>query len=226
MRAVGEYDLITHKRDGQRGGGARSGETRHELRLTGAETHQANAVGGEDFAGRARDNHHAGGDKYTIVRSHRLDIDDHAHADEEIRHKEGIAYEIDVVHQWSGGRNLAVERQSDQECAQDTFHTYPFHEAGAEENERQHEDVLHHIVVEAAEKAPTDPREHHHDARTQCQQSRAEQQEVEAFAVGFVGAAHNGEHQERENIRNDGGAHRNAHRAVLRQAPSHHHRVG
>ena len=196
MSAVGENDFVAHKRDGQCGGRARSRKARHQLGLARAETHEAKRVGGKDFARGAGEYHHAGGEENAIVRSHGLHIDDHAHANQEVGDEKRVAHKFNVVHQRTGGWDFAVEHQPYQECPQDAFHTHPFHQAGTEKNECQYEDILHHIVLETAEKAAANPRKHHDDAHTQPHQSRAEQEKVETLPDRFVSAPHNGQYQE------------------------------
>jgi len=51
----------------------------------------------------------------------RLDVDKHAHSDEEKRDENGISHELHPVHQWSAVWYVSVEHQSRKESSQDPF---------------------------------------------------------------------------------------------------------
>ena len=78
-------------------------------------------------------------------------VDEHPHPYQEVRYEEGIAHKFSSIHQRRNVRNEAVQHQSGQECPEDAFESGQFGQGCTEENECQHEDVLHDIVLVLAE---------------------------------------------------------------------------
>ena len=95
-RAVGQYDFIPHEHNGQRGGGACARQAEHQAAVVGLHLeYLLSGKGGQPFRGDARKGHHRRHEDCSAM-AQRTQIDEHAHADEEIGNEEGIAHKLHV----------------------------------------------------------------------------------------------------------------------------------
>ena len=160
MLSVGQNDFISHHGNRQCRSRARGAQSAHHVSLSGGKlqspSHQLRC---EKFARRS-DNDHCqshGGDVPT--REDGVQIDNHAHPNEEIGNEEGISHKLDALHQRSHSRDFAIEHDAHEEGTEKPFHSSPFHEPSSQEDQDEHEDILHHSLIETTEK-PTRQRGH------------------------------------------------------------------
>ena len=95
------------------------------------------------------DEHHHSGFAFA---EHGGDIHQHAHANQEVGDEEGIADELDAVHQRGGVGYKTVEHQSSQKGSEDAFEPTEFSGGGSKEHHGKREGELYDGVTELAEK--------------------------------------------------------------------------
>ena len=78
-------------------------------------------------------------------------IDYHTYAYKEIWYKDGIAKELQSIHQRRNGRNETIEYQSAEESAENALQSYQFTEGGTHKHHGENEDELHNRIAITAE---------------------------------------------------------------------------
>ena len=225
--AVGQEYAVAHQRHGQGGGGTRAAQAEEEVALEARHfIHQLCAPRGQPFAAKPHYHHDGGHEHGTRVADERAEVDDHAHADEEVGNEKGVAHKLDVAHEGRGGGYEPVEHDAHKEGAEYALHAHELHEAGAEEHQREHEDVLHHAVVVAAEETAAYARKHVDDDGAEQHHLDHQPHPVEAGDVLLEHAAHHGQHEQCEGVGHNGAAHRNAHTRHAGEAVAQHNGIG
>ena len=78
-------------------------------------------------------------------------VDEHAYTDEEVRDEDGVARELQPVHQRRYMGDVAVHDESCKEGAYDAFQSHRLAEGSTHEEHAHNEDELHHCVAVAAQ---------------------------------------------------------------------------
>ena len=151
--------------------GVGGGESEHHVPLCQPELEdEARQVGGNGLAERAEEHHAEHDADGGRVVEHDADVDEHAHADEEVGYEQGVADELQPVHERRHAWNEAVQDQTGQEGAEDALQSAPLADGSAEKHHREHIDVEHDGIVVLAEEPARQPgqqqrcygRERHH----------------------------------------------------------------
>mgnify|MGYP007072515819 CR=1 FL=1 len=161
---VAEDDVVAHHH---------GGECRGDVRRAQAEDHRALVLrqtegllreeGGDVLGGRDEQDHHGGDLEALPVAEEGAVVDEHAHADQEEGDEDGVADELDAVHQGRRARDEAVEGQTREEGADDGLEACQLRKVGAQEDQRQHEDILRDVVADVLEEPVREQREEHRD---------------------------------------------------------------
>ena len=95
------------------------------------------------------------------------EVDEHAHANEEVGDEDGVARELQSVHQWRHMWDVAVHDQSCEECTYDAFQTHRLAEGRTHEKYRHDEDELHHGIAIASQEPSRQTRDgqQQHDSK-------------------------------------------------------------
>ena len=97
-------------------------ETEHHVACRlGHFEQQAGEVGSHGLSEGSEESDEEYDPQHIAAREHRPHINEHAHANQEIRDEQRIANKLDAVHQRRHMRNIPVENQSGDECAEDTL---------------------------------------------------------------------------------------------------------
>ena len=78
-------------------------------------------------------------------------IDEHAHTDEEIGNEDGVADELDAVHQRRKSRNIAVKNKAGKERTEYSFEPNGRRNGRTKEENGHHKDELHHGIAVSAQ---------------------------------------------------------------------------
>ena len=101
-----------------------TGKTEHHIACRLRKTEQQTGqVGGNSLSESTEEGNHQHNPQHVKSRKERADINQHAHTNQEIGNKEGIADKFDAVHQRGHMRDVAVQDQSRKESTYDAFHT-------------------------------------------------------------------------------------------------------
>ncbi len=130
-------------------------------------------------------------------------VDQHAHADEEERNEDGIAYELHAVHQRGGGRDQLVEREPREEGADDPLHAGQLGQNGTQKHEGQHEDVLRNALFYPFEKPSGEDGEEKNDDAAENDHRYAELCPEVGIDLSGCQAHDDGQYEQREGIGND-----------------------
>ena len=119
-------------------------ETEHHVACRlGHLEQQAGEVGSHGFSEGSEEGDEEYDPQHIAACEHRPHINEHAHANQEIRDEQRIANKLDAVHQRRHMRNIPVENQSGDECAEDTLQSDGLRAGSAEEQHGHDEDELH-----------------------------------------------------------------------------------
>ncbi len=214
------HDNAVPDKDGGKGGGCLCiTQPEHHVAFFGF--HVVDLLGnpcGNPFAGGCHDGHYYRHFQRFSACEEAADVNDHAYSDQEVRDEEGVADKFQTVHQGGHVRHEAVQHQSGEECAEDTFHPHKLHQSAAEKHHREHEDKLHHAVFVFPEEPATDAGEEENDEESQKDYFQQQEHPVQAVDVSFVHASDDGEYQKRQGYRDGGSADGDAHTPQARQA--------
>ena len=136
--------------DGSGGMGTRQSE-HHVAGSFGQTEQQARQVGGHGLAEGAEEGDEKHNPQHVGALEQGADIDEHAHADEEIGNEQGVADELDAVHQRRHMGYVAAENQPREEGSHDALDVDGLGEGCREEHHAEHEDVLHDGIGIAAQ---------------------------------------------------------------------------
>ena len=189
-----------HHGDGSGGMGRREAE-HHVARRQGQAEDEPGEIGGCGLAkraGRDDEQHHHNDVAPGEQQAH---VDEHSHADEEIGYEEGVADELDAVHERRHVGDEAVENQARHECAEDALQTDGFAQGGTHEEHRHDEDELHHGIAVAAQKPARQARDDEGKRNAVEHELSGEPQPEQHARVAIVGGHHGGERDERHKQR-------------------------
>ena len=182
--------------------------------------------GSEVFGGCHQHDHHRRDLEALPVAEKGAVVDQHPHADQEEGDEDGVAHEFDAIHERRGPGDQPVHGQTGQERPDDGFEPRGFGQERPEEDHRQHEDVLRDVVATPFEEPAPDQREEHDD-HGDAEHDRAGQPVPEPL-VGLVrgDADDDRQHQQRQDVGDDGASHGDHHRLVAGDAQFAHQRIG
>ena len=95
-------------------------------------------------------------------------VDEHAHADEEVGDEDGIADELNAVHQWRHMGNETVQYEAGEECSDDAVETDGLAQGSTHEEHCHDEDELHHGIAVAAQKPARQPWQEQEQYGNEC----------------------------------------------------------
>ena len=147
--AVGHNHVVTDGHHGEGHCGVGCGQTEHHAAVYGG--HAVGFLGyecGKPFAHYGHHEHNHGHHEGVPLDYH-AHIDHHADTDKEIGDEKSVAHELDAVHQRGGCRDVAVEHQSGEECAEHRLQTYGSGHPCRQEHHHHHVDVLRHLLAVA-----------------------------------------------------------------------------
>ena len=161
---VAQDDVVADHHGGERGGDVRRAQAEDHRALVLRQTEGLlREVGGEVLGGGDEQDHHGGDLEALPVAEEGAIVDEHAHADQKEGDEDGVADELDAVHQGRRARDEAVEGQTREEGADDGLEACQLRKVGAQEDQRQHEDILRDVVADVFEEPVREQREEHRD---------------------------------------------------------------
>ena len=146
------------------------------------------------------------------------DVDKHSHTDKEVRDEQGVAHEVDAVHQWGSRGDVAVQHKSGKEGAEDAFEAAQLAERRTEKNDDQHKDVLEHIVGHVVEKAADDGRQGKKHEQAEKDALHCEPNPEDSVARACERARNTGQHEQRTEHGQHRGAYADGHADVAHEA--------
>lgn len=215
----GDVEGCAHHHHGQRAGRVPVAQSEHHpaRRLVPPEEPLA-GPGGQPFrrGGRCQDDQHD--PERVPALEEQADVDEHAHADEEVRDEQGVAHEVDAVHQGRGRGDVAVQHEAREESAEDAFEAAQLAERCAEKNDDQHEDVLEHVVGHVVEKAADDGRQGEEHEQAEQDALHRKPNPEDGVARACERARNAGQHEQRTEHGEHRGADADGHADVAREA--------
>ena len=180
-----------------------TGQSEHHVtRRLGQPEQQARQVGRHSLAEGSEEDDEGDNPQHVWPLEQRADVDEHAHANQEVGYEDGVTGELDAVHQGRHVGDIAVQYQSGGECAHDALHADGLAGSSRQEHDGQDEDELHDgIGVAAQEVARQDGYEP--DAQGQKQDKLQNEQQPERDAGILAvrrrqGCQHEQGHEERQ----------------------------
>ena len=183
------------------------------------------STGGRPFSKRS-DKYHDGSNLKRTDMQQRPQVHEHANTYEEVRNEDSITYELDMVHERTRCRDVAVQHDSYEEGAKYAFHSYKLHETCSEEYQAKHEYVLHHAVVVAFEEKTRHAGEEVDDDESYQQQLQQQCHPKPQCQLAFERLAHDGKHKQRQRVGDDSTANGHRHALSPRYAVAKHYRIG
>ena len=162
--------------------------------------------------------HHGGHVERLHASEEQVDVDEHAHAYQEIRDEEGVAHELQVVHQGRHVGHVTVDHQSHEEGSQQSLHAYQLHHDGPQEREGQHEDELVDVVLIVVEEIAGDTGEEIDDDEEDRRHLQEKHEPELTRDVALEVSAHHGQHQECQRVGDGRGSHGDGYAALAGKA--------
>ena len=216
---VGQENAVSHQHGRQRGACLRRAKAEYHVALQCPHAQQLlGKKGSYPLGGERHHDHHRGHVERLHAPEEQVDVDEHAHAYQEIRDEEGVAHELQVVHQGRHVGHVAIDHQSHEEGAQQSLHAYQLHHDGPQEREGQHEDELVDVVLVVVEEIAGDAGEEIDDDEEDRRHLQEKHEPELTRDVSLEVSAHHGQHQERQRVGDGRGSHGDGHAALAGKA--------
>ena len=203
--AVGKYEVVAHHDGCKRCAGLCVAKAIYEFALYAAHPKELlGAERGHPLAHKSHHYHDGGHLQGTESAEKQLDVDEHTHADEEIRYEDGVAHELEMGHQGRHVGHVAVEHKARKERPEEALHADKLHQPSAEEGHGEHEDELRNGVVVTVEEEACHARKEVNDDEEHCGDFQEQHDPEAARYFALEHPAHDGEHEQRQRV-GDGG---------------------
>ena len=187
---------------------------------------QARQIGGHCLAEGAEEGNHQHHPQYVGALQQHAYVDEHAHTDEEVRYKQGVARKLQAVHQRRHVGDVPVQDKSREEGAENAFQTDEVSKRSIEEHNGQDKDELHHGITVASQEIARQMRDkpqHKPDIGPQLHHEQQPEQPSSPRCRLCSGAAavaprQSGNHHQRQKQADHRRPHRKRHRMVPLQA--------
>jgi len=225
--AVGHDEVVAHQHGSQRGPSLCIAQPEDHLTLEGLQSEGLlRHPRGHPFRHQRHNDHDACHLECAPSAEQRPDVDQHAHADEEVGDEDGIAHKLQTIHQSRHPGDIAVEHQSGEKGAQQSLQVDELHHQRTEKHQCQHKDKLYDDVLVVYEELAGHAWEEEDDERKN--QGRLEHQQ-HAKPPGDVAIGHGHDDvqgEQGERVGECRGPHGDGHAAFLRQSEPHDGGVG